>query len=200
MSPRRIAKLLGFFGAVILVVIVVITVVVVHHRSREPELARRTLGIAPGALLQAHNFHWTQMRGNQSQWVLKARDARYSDDKTELILVKPQLDMRDKDGKLIELVANSAKLLLDGNHVKQANLQGDLVVHYGDFSLFSEGAQFVPDSDELDVPGPVRIEGQDMTVTGIGLTGHPKAQTFQLLKQVHTTIIPRGQGEKAKVS
>lgn len=200
MSPRRIGKLLGLFGAVILTGIVVVTIVVVGRRSRAPELARRALGLAPDALLQAHNFHWTQMRGNQSQWVLKARDARYSNDKTQLVLVKPQLDMREKDGKQVELVADSATLLLDGNHVKKANLQGNLVVHYGEFSLSSDGAQFFPDSDQLNVPGPVRIEGENMTVTGIGLTGHPKAQTFQLLKQVHTTVIPRQQGEKAKVS
>jgi LPS export ABC transporter protein LptC len=200
MSPRRIAKLLGLFGASVLTVILVITIVVVKRREGAPQLAARALGLAPGALLHAHNFHWTQMRGDQRQWVLKARDANYSDDKTTLTLVKPQLSMRDRDGKRVDLVADLATLKLDGNHIKQANMQGGLIVHYGDFTLATDSASFEPDSDELTAPGPVRITGRDLTVTGIGLKGHPKAETFELQKQVSTEIIPRHTSDSAKPS
>lgn len=200
MSPRRIAKLLGGLGVLVLGAILIVTIIVVRHRDVGKKLASTIIGIAPGALLHAHNFHWTQMKGDQSQWVLKARDASYSDDKTSLVLVKPELTMIAQDGKHVDLSANLAKLKLDHNHITQANMSGGLVVHYGDFVLATDTAEFEPDRDRLNAPGAVQIKGQDLMVTGIGLIGHPKAQIFELQKQVNTEITPRQKGDSAKVS
>jgi len=46
----------------------------------------------------------------------------------------------------------------------------------------------------------VKIEGQGLTVTGVGLNGHPKTETFELLKEVSTQIVPKAKGGNAKVS
>jgi LPS export ABC transporter protein LptC len=200
MSPRRIAKLLGGLGAIILAAILLVTVVVVRHRDARNKLASTAVALAPGAFLHAHNFHWTQMKGDQSQWVLKARDASYSDDKTSLLLVKPELMMVAQDGKYVTLTADLAKLKLDHNHIIQADMSGGLVVHYGDFVLETDAAEFEPDRDRLNAPGLVKIKGQDLTVTGIGLVGRPKAETFELQSQVSTTIVPRQKSDAAKVS
>lgn len=200
MSPRRIAKLLGGFGAISVAAILAVTVVVVRHRAAGQKPAAAILGLLPGTLLHAHNFHWTQMKGNQSQWVLKAKDANYSDDKTNLILTSPEITLTSSDGKRIDLFASLAQLKIDSGHITRANMSGGIVVHYGDFVMSTEAASFVPDSDQLDAAGPVTIEGPDMHVTAIGLSGHPKAQTFQLLRQVSTRITPRQSSATAKTS
>lgn len=200
MSPRRIAKLLAGFGAVALAAILAVTVVVVRHRTAGQKLGQAALGMLPGTLLHAHNFHWTQMKGDQSQWVLKAKDASYSDDKTSLTLINPEITLKGSDGKRIDLSASSAQLKIDGGHIKRANMNGGLVVHYGDFVLNTDTASFLPDSDELEAPGPVTIQGPDVLITGIGLRGHPKAQTFQLQRQVSTRITPRQTSAQAKTS
>jgi LPS export ABC transporter protein LptC len=200
MSPRRIARLLAGVGAVALGAIVLVTVVVVHHRSTGKKLVTVAVGLVPGSLLHAHNFHWTQMKGDQSQWVLKAKDASYSDDKTSLTLIEPQLSMIASDGKQVALSASLARLKLEENHIKSANLTGGLVVHYGDFVVTTDAATFSPDTDQLEAPGAVKIESADMTVTGVGLSGHPKAEVFELHKQVTTRLTPRRNSERAKVS
>ncbi len=200
MSPRRIAKLLAVFGAVALAVILVVTIVVVRHRSASQKLASAVIGLAPDTLLHAHHFHWTQMKGNQSQWVLTAKDASYSSDKTNLTLTAPEITLTSSDGKRIDLYASSAQLKIDGGHIKRANMKGGLVVHYGNFVLHTDEASFVPESDQLEAAGPVRIEGPDMLITGIGLTGHPKAETFQLQREVSTQITPRQASATAKTS
>jgi LPS export ABC transporter protein LptC len=200
MSPRRIAKLLAGFGAVALAVILAVTIVVVRHRTAGQKLAQSAIGLLPGTLLHAHNFHWTQMKGNQSQWVLSAREASYSDDKTSLSLTNPQITMMSKDGKRIELLAASALLNIVDGHIKKANMMGGLVVHYGDLVLTTDEASFVPDNDELNAPGPVTISGPSVHITGIGLSGHPKAQTFELQRQVSTHISPRQSSAQAKRS
>lgn len=187
MGPRRIARLLALFGTIALGVIVVVTIIVVRQRSALQKL-RTVAAVLPGTLLHAHNFNWTQMRGDQSQWVLKANDASYSSDRTSIVLVHPQLSMTVRDGKHVSLTATRALLTVNGNHISRAEMTGGLKVYYGDFILRTESATFLPDDDQLHAPGTVKIEAPGLDVAGIGLSGHPRAQTFNLLKQVKTTI------------
>jgi LPS export ABC transporter protein LptC len=199
MSPRRIARLLALFGMIALTVIVVVTVVVVRQRSAQQKL-RTVAAVIPGALLHAHNFNWTQMRGNQSQWVLKANDASYSNDKTSILLLEPQLSMTAQDGKHLALTASRAVLTVNGNHISRAEMSGGLKVDYGDFVLKTESATFLPDDDQLHASGAVKINGPGLDVAGVGLSGHPKAQTFQLLKEVKTVIDQKQRRASAKAS
>lgn len=198
-SPRRIAKALAGFGAVALAALILTTVYVVRHRSSAPVLST-VAGMVPGALLHAHNFHWTQMKAGERQWVLAARDASYSGDKTSLILNDPTLTMTSQDGKEVTVRALRAVLSLDGNRVRKADLSGGTTIHYGDFILKTDHAIFMPDEDNVEAPGFVSIEGEGLKVTGIGLTGHPKTRRFELLKQVTTEITPRSKGAGSKKS
>ncbi len=187
MSPRRIAKLLAVSGAISLMAILIVTMTVVRKRSAQQRL-QTAAAIVPGALLHAHNFNWTQMRGDQSQWVLRAKDASYSNDKTSILLVEPQLSMTAQDGKHLSVTASQAKLTMRGNHISRADMSGGLTVDYGDFVLMTDNATLLPDDDQFQAPGAVKINGPGLKVAGIGLNGHPKAQVFQLLKQVTTSI------------
>src|SRR5581483_2430384 len=175
MNPRRIARLLTFFGTAALVVIVVVTVIVVRRRSAQQRL-EMVAAVVPGALLHAHNFNWTQMRGGQSQWVLKASDASYSNNRTSITLLQPRLSMVAQDGKHLLLTASRAVLTVNGNHIQRADMSGGLMVDYGDFVLTTDRATFLPDDDQLHAPGTVKISGPGLDVAGIGLSGHPKAQ------------------------
>jgi len=199
MSPKRIARILAWIGAVVLAMVLIVTVKVVRHRSAKQDLANSAATV-PDALLHAHNFHWTQMKGDENQWVLKAKDATYAADKTSLVLSGADLSMIAKDGKSFELFAPAALLKLNGNHVSSAALSGGLIVHYGDFVLTTSEARFSPDDDRLEASGLVKIQGQGLTVTGIGLSGHPKAELFELLQQVSTEIVPRHKGAASKLS
>ena len=190
MSPRRIAKILAGFGAIALASLLAVTIYVVRHRSAAPTITT-IAGFIPGSLLHAHNFHWTQMKAGEQQWVLAARDANYSNDKTSLNLNQPEVTMVSKDGKQVSLKAPKAVLILDGNNVKKATLSGGTQIHYGDFVLTTDEATFVPDTDQIDAPGLVTIEGEGFKVTGIGMTGHTKTRQFELLKQVTTDITPK---------
>ncbi len=199
MSPRRIARLLALFGTIALMVIVVVTVMVVRKRSVQQKM-QTVAAIVPGALLHAHNFNWTQMRGDRSQWVLKAKDASYSNDKTSIILVEPRLSMTAQNGKHLSLTASRAVLKVHGNHISRAEMSGGLTVDYGDFVLTTDAATFLPDNDELHAPGAVKINGPGLNVAGIGLSGRPKAQVFQLLKRVTTVIDEKRRPAAAKAS
>ena len=190
MSPRRLAKLLAGLGSVVLAAVLIVTVWVVRHRTGQ-QLIKEAASVVPGSLLAARNFHWTEMKGDQKQWELTARQASFSEDKTSLRLQDADVSMVSEDGRQVMLHAPIADLQMNGNHVKQAHLSGGLLVHYGDVVINAEQAVFMPDSDELNVPGQVTIESQGLKVVGVGMTAHPRAQVFDLHSQVSTDVTPR---------
>jgi len=190
MSPRRLAKLLAGLGSVVLAAVLIVSVWVVRHRTGQ-QLIKEAASVIPGSMLSARNFHWTQMKGDQKQWELTARQASFSDDKKSLRLQDADVAMVAEDGRLVKLHAPIADLKMNGNHVKRADLSGGLLVHYGEVLIHAEQAVFMPDSDELTVPGQVTIEGQGLKVVGVGLSARPREQLFDLHAQVSTEVTPR---------
>ena len=190
MSPKRVAKAMGLFGAAALAVVLAVAIYVVRHRAPATTM-QQMADLVPSALLHAHNLKWTQMSGGQSQWHLSAREASYSHDKTSLVLTDAELSMVSKDGKNVEVSAPRAEISVTGNHINQAHLSGGLRINYGDFVLKTAEATFSPDKDVVNAPGQVEVQGQGMTVTGVGLTGHPNERNFTLLSQTNTVVIPK---------
>jgi LPS export ABC transporter protein LptC len=198
-SPRRIAKALAGFGAVALIVLLTVAVFVVRHRS-STQVLQTVASMVPGTLLHAHNFHWTQMKAGERQWVLTAGEASYSKDRSSLTLTNAVVTMISTDGKPVVVNAPRADLRLNGNHVSRADLSGGATFHFGEFVLTTDSATFMPDEDSVNAPGLVTVVGQGMKVTGVGLTGNPKTRVFQLHQQVQTQFIPGKDREKSKPS
>jgi LPS export ABC transporter protein LptC len=199
LSPKQIAKALAGFGAVALIILLIATVWVVRHRSAA-QVLETAAGLVPGTLLRAHNFHWTQMKAGERQWVLTAREANYLADKTTLKLTDAVVTMASSDGKPVVVNAPHADLTLNGNHVTRAYLTGGTVIHFGDYVLTTDSATFMPDDDKVEAPGLVTLVGDGLKVTGVGLSGHPKTRVFQLNTQVETVVTPKKDSEKSKQS
>jgi len=198
-SPRRIAKALAGFGAVALIVLLVATIWIVRHRSAA-QVMQTAAGLVPGTLLRAHNFHWTQMKAGERQWVLTAGEADYSADKTTLKLTDAVVTMVSSDGKPVVVNSPHADLTMNGNHVTKAYLTGGTVIHFGDYVLSTDSATFMPDDDSVEAPGLVTVIGDGLKVTGVGLSGHPKTRVFELHTQVQTEVTPKKDSEKSKQS
>jgi LPS export ABC transporter protein LptC len=199
LSPRRIAKALVGFGAVALIVLLVATVWIVRHRSAT-QVLQTAAGLVPGTLLRAHNFHWTQMKAGERQWVLTAGEADYSADKTTLKLTDAVVTMVSSDGKPVVVNSPHADLTMNGNHVTKAYLTGGTVIHFGDYVLSTDSATFMPDDDKVEAPGLVTVIGDGLKVTGVGLSGHPKTRVFELHTQVQTVVTPKKDSGKTKQS
>jgi len=199
LSPKKIARALAGFGAAALIILLIATVWIVRHRSAA-QVLETAAGLVPGTLLRAHNFHWTQMKAGERQWVLTAGEADYTADKTTLKLTDAVVTMVSSDGKPVVVNAPHADLTLNGNHVTRAYLTGGTVIHFGDYVLSTDSATFMPDDDKVEAPGLVTIMGEGLKVTGVGLSGHPKTRVFQLNTQVETVVTPKKDSEKSKQS
>lgn len=199
MSLRRIAKVLAWFGAIALAALLAVAIWVVHSRD-STEALRKVAGLMPGTLLRARNFHWTQMKAGQRQWVLTAREASYAADKSSMTLEDAALSMVSEDGKQVNVTAPHAILYLHRDHVNRADLSGGTIIKYGNFVLTTPDASFMPDDNRVEAPGAVTIEGEGVKVTGIGLSGNPRTRVFKLLQQVRTQIVPKKNSAKPKTS
>jgi len=199
LSPKKIAKALAGFGAAALIVLLIATVWIVRHRSAA-QVLETAAGLVPGTLLRAHNFHWTQMKAGERQWVLTASEADYTADKTTLKLTDAVVTMVSSDGKPVVVNAPHADLTLNGNHVTRAYLTGGTIIHFGDYVLTTDSATFMPDDDKVEAPGLVTLVGEGLKVTGVGMSGHPKTRVFQLNTQVETVVTPKKDSEKSKQS
>ena len=199
MSPKKIARALAGFGAAALLILLIATVWIVRHRSAA-QVLETAAGLVPGTLLRAHNFHWTQMKAGERQWVLTAGEADYTADKTTLKLTGAVVTMVSSDGKPVVVNAPHADLTLNGNHVTRAYLTGGTIIHFGDYVLTTDSATFMPDEDKVEAPGFVTLVGEGLKVTGVGLSGHPKTRVFQLNTQVETVVTPKKDSEKSKQS
>jgi len=197
LSPRRIAKMLAGFGGIALVVLLVSTIWIVRHRSAT-QVLQTAAGLVPGTLLRAHNFHWTQMKAGERQWVLTAGEADYSADKTMLKLTDAVVTMVSSDGKPVVVNSPHADLTMNGNHVTKAYLTGGTVIHFGDCVLSTDSATFMPDDDKVEAPGLVTVVGDGLKVTGVGLSGHPKTRVFDLHTQVETVVMPKNNKDSEK--
>ncbi len=192
--------MLAGFGGIALVVLLVATIWIVRHRSAT-QVLQTAAGLVPGTLLRAHNFHWTQMKAGERQWVLTAGEADYSADKTMLKLTDAVVTMVSSDGKPVVVNSPHADLTMNGNHVTKAYLTGGTVIHFGDYVLSTDSATFMPDDDKVEAPGLVTVIGDGLKVTGVGLSGHPKTRVFDLHTQVETVVMPKNQdSEKPKQS
>jgi LPS export ABC transporter protein LptC len=140
------------------------------------------------------------MKAGTPQWVLTASDAAYSGDKSALVLADADVAMTSDDGKPVKIQAPHVVLHMNGNHVNRADLSGGTVIKYGDFTVTTEAASFLPDLDKVEAPGQVTLEGEGVKVIGIGLTGNSKTRVFQLNQQVSTEIKPKKDSGKAKQS
>ena len=200
MSPKQIARAMGLFGAAALLIVVVVAVFVVRHRSLGQN-AQQIASVVPNALLNLKNFKWTQMKSDQIQWHLDAKEASYSNDKTSISLTDPNLSMVSQDGKKIVVTSPVATIAVSGNHIKSAHLSGGLQIKYGDFVITTSEATFLPDQDMVTAPGKVIVNGQGLTATGVGLSGRPKERIFTLLAQTNTQVTPKSTDvHKAKKS
>jgi LPS export ABC transporter protein LptC len=199
LSPKKIARALAGFGAAALIILLIATVWIVRHRSAA-QVLETAAGLVPGTLLRAHNFHWTQMKAGERQWVLTAGEADYTADKTTLKLTDAVVTMVSSDGKPVVVNAPHADLTLNGNHVTRAYLSGGTVIHFGDYVLSTDSATFMPDDDKVEAAGLVTVVGDGLKVTGVGLIGHPKTRVFQLSTQVETVVTPKKDSEKSKQS
>ena len=136
------------------------------------------------------DFRRTKVRDGKKVWEIVARQARYSQERQEVIVEGPEFSLYLKDGEVIALKSQEARVHLDskGQEVSRIELKGNLEMRVGDFSIKTQEATFENERNTIVSDGTVQIDGPGLSVAGQGYMVDVAEKRLTLNADVQTTI------------
>jgi LPS export ABC transporter protein LptC len=136
------------------------------------------------------DFRRTKVRDGKKVWEIVARQARYSQERQEVIVEGPEFSLYLKDGEMIALKSEEARVHLDGEgqEVTRVELKGNLEMRVGDFSIKTQEATFESERNTIVSDGAVQIDGPGLSVAGQGYSVDIAEKRLTLNAEVQTTV------------
>jgi LPS export ABC transporter protein LptC len=136
------------------------------------------------------DFRRTKVRDGKKVWEIVARQARYSEERQEVIVEGPEFSLYLKDGEIIAVKSQEARVQLDGEgqEVTRVELKGNLEMRIGDFSIKTQEAIFESERNTLVSDSTVQIDGPGLSVAGQGYTVDVAEKRLTLNADVQTTV------------
>lgn len=136
------------------------------------------------------DFRRTKVRDGKKVWEIVARQARYSQERQEVIVEGPEFSLYLKDGEIIAVKSQEARVHLDGEgqEVTRVELKGNLEMRIGDFSIKTQQATFESERNTLVSDSTVQIDGPGLSVAGQGYTVDVAEKRLTLNADVQTTV------------
>jgi LPS export ABC transporter protein LptC len=165
---------------------------VTMHQQRETEAKMKE--IAPDLTTTTEqrmkDFRRTKVRDGKKVWEIVARQARYSQERQEIIVEEPEFSLYLKDGEIVAVKSQEARVQLDseGQEVTRVVLKGNLEMWIGDFFIKTQEATFESERNTLVSDSTVQIDGPGLSVAGQGYTVDVAAKRLTLNADVQTTV------------
>jgi LPS export ABC transporter protein LptC len=136
------------------------------------------------------DFRRTKVRDGKKVWEIVARQARYSQERQEVIVEGPEFSLYLKDGEIIAVKSQEARVHLngEGQEVTRVELKGNLEMRIGDFSIKTQEATFESERNTLVSDSTVQIDGPGLSVAGQGYTVDVAEKRLTLNADVQTTV------------
>ena len=136
------------------------------------------------------DFRRTKVRDGKKVWEIVARQARYSQERQEVIVEGPEFSLYLKDGETVALKSQEAWVHLDGEgqEVTRVELKGTLEMQVGDFSIKTQEATFDNEQNTIVSDGTVQIDGPGLSVAGQGYKVDVAEKRLTLNANVQTTV------------
>jgi LPS export ABC transporter protein LptC len=158
---------------------------------READLKRATVDLLPNVAQRIQNFHRVKIDKGRKVWEVSAREAQYLE-KEELVRVEaPEVAVYLEDGRTVSLRGTGGRVFLKDRELQQVELDGEIAVELGEYSLQTDHARYETEGDQIVAPGTVRIRGEGFEVRGEGLKVDVNAQHLTLARQIEMVLWPR---------
>ena len=160
----------------------------------QAQVTKKIREIAPDLTVtteqRMQGFRRTKVRDGKKVWEIVARRARYSQDRQEVIVEGPEFSFYLKDGEMIALKSEEARVYLDseGQEVSRVELKGNLEMRVGDFSIKTQTATFESTRNTIVSDGTVQIDGPGLSAVGLGYSVDVAEKRLTLNADVQTTI------------
>ena len=136
------------------------------------------------------NFRRVQVRDGKKVWEIAARQARYFESSSEVLVDAPEVSLYLKDGEVIALRCGEGLLHLGtgAKEVTRIELKNDLEIQVGEFSLRTQEAVYDSEQNTISSPGFVQISGRGLLIEGQGYSVNMDEKFLTLNAEVRTTI------------
>lgn len=156
--------------------------------------------------LHLQEFNRVQVKEGKPVWEIKAKDAKYFTQENITQVSQPDLLVHRQKDEPLRLKGKLAKLVLDGEALKRAEVEGSVAVDLNQTTTMkTESGTYTTDTQLLTAPGAVYIVGRGFIVQGKGMTFAVESEELTLHSDVSTMfeqgarpskVLPRPSGSK----
>lgn len=182
MSNRFIRWTLG--GIILGLSAFLVYVVIGHMRTNAPPppIASPVLEEADAGM---EGFVYRQTKDGMVQWEVAAQRAEVFEARHEASLEEVQLRLFGQDGQEMMLEADQGVINTETNDFELSNREKLIAIELANgYTILTPHLHWIDAKQEIRTPNPVTIEGNGLTITGIGLVGYLESEEFTVLDHV----------------
>lgn len=136
------------------------------------------------------DFRRVKMQDGKKVWEIAATQARFFEDRREVVIESPNVSLYVDNGDVIALRCREGRILLGENNqeVVRMELKGDLEIQIGEYFLKTQQAIYDSIQNTISAPDTVQIVGRGLTVEGRGYQVAVDEKRMTLHAEVHTEV------------
>lgn len=141
--------------------------------------------IVSGSELVLQDFSRLMLRRGKKSMEVKAETGRFIPQENITYLTGATVTVQRERGKPVVIKARNARLFMDGEQVKRADLEGSVEVEFSEgMTLKTELASFDSDTQQIKAPGAALIQGSGYEIKGDGMEAEIDHEVVRLLREV----------------
>ena len=136
------------------------------------------------------DFRRVKMQDGKKVWEIAATQARFFEDRREVIVESPNVSLYVDSGEVIALRCREGRIQLGegSQEVVRMELSGDLEMQIGEYFLKTQQAIYDSAQNTISAPDAVQIIGRGLTVEGRGYQVAVGEKRMTLQSEVHTQV------------
>jgi LPS export ABC transporter protein LptC len=188
MRKARIAILLSI---VLIAGIVLVTLWANLRERRASEALEKLPKISTeGAEMRLEKIRFVEDKHGQKSWELEAQSVHKYQDQNLMVLQDVKLTFYAKEGRTFFLTGKQGRVYQDSKNV---DLEGDVMLTTSDgYQLRTHSLSYRHLEKIASTSDPVEIEGEQLRLTGKGMSVDMEAKTFKIHSQVKTHLKAKG--------
>lgn len=183
-------KLRYLLGVIILGSLATVAGIAWHTMTPPKEKTQPVTKTASSADLKLDRVRYTETREGMKEWELEASSAQYFKEENTVMLKEIKATFFGKNQETYVLVGEKGKF---NTQTKVIEMFGGVNVDSSDgYHFRTQSLKYQADKRELSTPDPVKVEGPQIRVEGIGLIVEVDRQRLHVLREVNTTLSRAG--------
>ncbi len=168
-----------------LIVLVVSLILWANYRGRKPTDDIQLPKIAiEGADSRIEKVHFVEEKHGRKTWELEAKSMQHYQDQNLMILEDVRLTFFAEDGRTFTLTGKQGKV---HQETKDMELEGDVVATSSDGYRFkTHSVSYDNQQKKIQTPDPVELDGDQLSLKGLGMLVDVEARTVKVLHDVKT--------------